>query len=78
MPTATDPRVVVRMSPEDKVTLERYSRVADVALGALLREVTLAFGPVWVANRAADRVAGRDVKRARRRNTVQAVRSWVR
>lgn len=77
MPTASDPRITFRASPEDRETLERYSRVAGVAVGALCREVTLAFGPVWVANRAADRVAGREVKPARGRNRVQAVRPWV-
>lgn len=58
-------RFYVRCSLDEHEDLERMARVADVPVGALLRETTLAFGPVWVANRAADRVAGRPVKKLR-------------
>lgn len=62
-------RIYVRCgNPEDRVALERMARVGGVSVAALLRETALCFGPVWVANRAADRVAGRPVKRVRRRN----------
>lgn len=69
-------RATVRLSPDERAVLARYERVADMTAGALLREVTLAFGPVWIANRAADRVAGRPVLKARRGH-VQAVRGQV-
>lgn len=78
MPTASEPRVVVRMSHEDRDILRRYERVSGCAAGAILREVALAYGPVWIANRAADRVAGRPVESVRRGNGVEAVRSQVR
>lgn len=60
-------RYYVRVSPEDVEALERMARVGGVPVPALLRETTLGYGPVWVANRAADRVAGREVKRVRAR-----------
>lgn len=68
MPTAGEPRVVVRMSHDQRAVLARYERVSGLAAAAILREVALAFGPVWIANRAADRVAGRPVARVRARN----------
>lgn len=62
-------RVTVRVDRlEDVQKLERMARSSGVPVGALLREVTLDYGPVWVANRAADRVAGRESKRVRARN----------
>jgi hypothetical protein len=63
------PRFTVRVDrPEDVVTLERYARVARVPISALMREVTLDYGPVWMANRAAERVMGEEPKRVRARN----------
>lgn len=70
-------RVVVRLNDDQEPILERYERVSGLAAGAILREVTLAFGPVWIANRAADRVAGRPVKGVRVANRVRAVRRQV-
>lgn len=70
-------RYSVRVTRADEEALERMARVGKVAVGALLRETTLAYGPVWVANRAADRVAGRPVRPVRGRNRVQAVRRQV-
>jgi hypothetical protein len=61
-------RYYVRVSPEQRASLERMARVGGVPVAALLRETTLGYGPVWVANRAADRVAGRPLKRVRARN----------
>jgi hypothetical protein len=61
-------RIYVRAGDEDRERLERMARIADVPVASLLRETTLDFGPVWVANRAADRMAGRPVKRVRRRS----------
>lgn len=61
-------RVYVRCNPAQMESLERMARVGGVTVAALLRETTLGFGPVWVANRAADRVAGRPVVRVRRPN----------
>lgn len=63
-----DRRYYVRVNAQDEEDLERMARVGKVPVAALLREVTLDFAPVWVANRAADRVAGRPVKRVRARN----------
>lgn len=64
----SDGRIYVRCSPEDRAHLERMASVGNVPIGALLRETTLDYGPVWVANRAAARVAGRAIKPVRRRN----------
>lgn len=61
-------RIYVRADPEAMARLERMASVGKVTVAALLRETTLDFGPVWVANRAADRVAGRPVKVLRRPN----------
>lgn len=63
-----DRRYTVRANAADAEALERMARVGNVSVGSLLREVTLGFAPVWVANRAADRVSGRPVKRVRKRN----------
>jgi hypothetical protein len=78
MARAGEPRVVVRMSSEQRDTLRRFERSSGLAAGALLREVALAYGPVWIANRAAARAAGEPVQKVRRGNGVEAVRSWVR
>lgn len=72
MPRLGEPRVVVRLSQADRDQLQRWSAQADVAVAALLREVTLAFAPAWLANRAVGEVAP-----VRRRNRPRAVRPWV-
>jgi hypothetical protein len=61
-------RFLVRTSDKQAADLERMAAVGKVPVAALLREATLDFGPVWVANRAADRVAGRPVKQLRAPN----------
>lgn len=58
-------RYHVRVSEADDVALQRIAGVGKVSVPALMREAALAYGPVWVANRAADRVAGRPVKSLR-------------
>jgi hypothetical protein len=72
MPRLGEPRVVVRLSQADRDQLQRWSAQADVAVAALLREVTLTFAPAWLANRAVGEVAP-----VRRRNRPRAVRPWV-
>jgi hypothetical protein len=58
----------VRVDDEEaRLRLEGMAARAGVAVGALLREVTLDYGPVWCANRAVDRSRGRE-KRLRARN----------
>lgn len=61
-------RIYVRCNDEQRARLERMASVGKVTVAGLLRETALDFGPVWVANRAADRVAGRAVKVLRARN----------
>jgi hypothetical protein len=65
---AGEPRVVVRLGGADRERLDRCARVAGVPLGSLMREVSLLYGPDWVAGRAADEFAGRPVERLRARN----------
>lgn len=71
VPREDDPRVVIRLTPEDHAMIKAAADVANVAVGALMRECAVRHA----AEVAAD--VRRGTTRLRRQKAVEAVRGQV-
>lgn len=71
MPKRDDPRVVVRLAPEDHEMLSALAKAANVSLGGLMRETAVKFA----ASVARD--ASRGDIQIRRDHAVEAVKGQV-
>lgn len=71
MPRADDPRVMVRMTPEDHAAIKAAADLGNIAVGALMRECAIRYASTVAAE---VRTSG---KRLRRAKAVEAVKGQV-
>jgi uncharacterized protein (DUF1778 family) len=71
MPRDGDPRVMVRMTPEDHAAIKAAADLGNIAVGALMRECAIRYASTVAAD---VRTSG---KRLRRAKAVEAVKGQV-
>jgi uncharacterized protein (DUF1778 family) len=71
MPRADDPRVVIRLTPEDHAAIKAAADIGNIAVGALVRECAIRYCSTVAAD------VRRGSTRLRRAKAVEAVRGQV-
>lgn len=71
VPRADDPRVMVRLSPEDHAAVKAAADLANCAVGALMRECAIRYASTVAAD------VRRGTTRLRRAKAVEAVKGQV-